>query len=265
MKLRRVFLSIVLAGVPFAFVPAAGADATTPTTAPSTPSAMEPADVASPKLGKDGNMDAHFKTMHEKFLKRRSEGPIDVLFLGDSITEGWSGRGKALWEKNYAPLNAANFGIGGDRTQHVLWRIDNGELDGISPKVLVLLIGTNNIGYEPAEILKADTKIIQEIHDKLPQTKVLVLAIFPRGADPKGTDKKDENTATFREKIIEVNKGLALLDDGNKTRFLDFGSKFLDDDNKIPKDIMPDALHPNAKGYQIWVDAMNPLLTEMLK
>jgi lysophospholipase L1-like esterase len=261
MKLRCALPSAVLLSVLLGFVALTSADPTTfPTTIPSP--APEPADVAAPKLGPDGQLNAHFKKMHEAFLQRRSQGPIDLLFLGDSITEGWSGRGKAVWENNYANLNVANFGIGGDRTQHVLWRIDNGELDGISPKVLVLLIGTNNIGYPAQDILTADTKIVQEIHDKLPTTKVLIIGIFPRGADP-----SDPNVAQMRAKIIFVNKGLATLDDGNKTRFLDLGDKFLTADGKITDQFMYDAvaLHPNAAGYQLWADAMNPLLTEMLK
>jgi lysophospholipase L1-like esterase len=261
MRLRFVLPTIILTSVLLCWSAVAGADPTTaPTTAPS--AAMEPADVAAPKLGRDGQLDSHFKKMHEQFLARRTEGPIDLLFLGDSITEGWSGRGKAVWQSNYANLNAANFGIGGDRTQHVLWRIDNGELDGISPKVLVLLIGTNNIGYPAEDILAADTKIVAEIHDKLPQTKVLIIGIFPRGADP-----SDPNVAEMRAKIIAVNKGLALLDDGTKTRFLDLGDKFLTPDGKITRDFMYDAvaLHPNQAGYQLWADAMKPLLTDMLK
>jgi lysophospholipase L1-like esterase len=231
------------------------------TTLPATqPAAPQPADVAAPKLGHDGNLEPHFKKMHESFLKRRDEGNIGVLFLGDSITEGWSGRGKSVWEKYYSQLDAANFGIGGDQTQHVLWRMDNGELDGISPKVVVLLIGTNNIGYPADEILNADEKIVQEIHQKLPQTKLLLLAIFPRGADI-----TDPRVAGMRAKIKTVNQGLAALDDGSKTRYLDIGDKFLDADGNIPRDIMPDALHPNEKGYQIWSDAMAPLLKEMLQ
>jgi lysophospholipase L1-like esterase len=229
------------------------------TTAPTTQATgPEAADVAAPKLGRDGQLEHHFKMRHELFLARRTAGPIGVLFLGDSITEGWGGGGKAVWDKYYAPLDAANFGIGGDRTEHVLWRIDNGELDGISPKLVVLLIGTNNIGYPAAEILKADEKIVQEIHDKLPQSKLLILGIFPR-ADKAGSP------VLMQAKIKEVNKGLATLDDGSKTRFLDVGNIFLDADGNIPKEIMKDKLHPTAKGYEIWADAMNPLLTEMLK
>jgi lysophospholipase L1-like esterase len=258
MRLSVPILAALFLVSPLVLTPAKAQPA--PATQPAT---VEPADVAAPKLGKDGQIDPKFKTKHEAFLKRKTDGPIDVLFLGDSITEGWSGRGKDVWEKTYGNLNPANFGIGGDKTEHVLWRIDNGELDGISPKVLVLMIGTNNVkgdAYSAEDILKADTKIVQEIHQKLPSTKLLLLAIFPRGADPTTAD-----VASWRAKIKSVNEGLAKLDDGNLTRYLDIGDKFLAPDGTLPKDIMPDALHPNAKGYQIWADAMAPLLADMLK
>ncbi|MGD0388047.1 MAG: platelet-activating factor acetylhydrolase IB subunit [Tepidisphaeraceae bacterium] len=255
MTLRHAWIAVVGMGMVLALGGRAAADATT---APSTPRpALQPADIPAPKLGPDGQMDAHFKKLHESFLLRRSQGPIGVLFLGDSITEGWSGRGKRVWDMYYSKLDAVNFGISGDRTQHVLWRIENGELDGISPKVVVLMIGTNNIiGYPAEDVLKADELIVQRIHEKLPDAKVLLLGIFPRGAsadDPR------------RAKIKTVNAGLATLDDGNKTRFLDIGSKFLNDDGSLPRPIMPDFLHPAAAGYQIWADAMAPLLDDMLK
>ncbi|MGD0463879.1 MAG: GDSL-type esterase/lipase family protein [Tepidisphaeraceae bacterium] len=230
------------------------------TAAPATqPAGRQPADVAAPKLGPDGQLDHHFKLKHEEFLQRRSQGKIGVLFLGDSITEGWNWWGKTVWPKYYPQLDAANFGIGGDQTQHVLWRIENGELDGISPKVVVLLIGTNNIGYPADEILKADEKIVQEIREKLPQTKLLIMGIFPRA------DKRAGSPPLMQAKIKKVNQGLATLDDGDKTRFLDIGEKFLDADGNIPREIMADSLHPTTKGYQIWADAMNPLLNEMLR
>jgi lysophospholipase L1-like esterase len=258
MKRWNLLLAIGLGLGNLTWVASVRADVATP--APTTQAtAPEAADVAAPKLGRDGQLEHHFKTKHEEFLARRTAGPIGVLFLGDSITEGWGGGGKAVWEKYYAPLDAANFGIGGDQTQHVLWRIDNGELDGISPKLVVLLIGTNNIGYPAEEILKADDKIVQEIHDKLPQSKLLILGIFPRA------DKRAGSPVLMQAKIKEVNKGLATLDDGSKTRFLDVSNIFLDADGNIPTDIMKDHLHPTAKGYQIWADAMNPLLNEMLK
>jgi lysophospholipase L1-like esterase len=255
LKLRHALIAVVGMGMVLALGARAAADAPTAPSA-TQPAVMQPADVPAPKLGPGGRMDAHFQKMHESFLLRRSQGPIGVLFLGDSITEGWSGRGKRVWDQYYGNMDAANFGIGGDKTQHVLWRIDNGELDGISPKVVVLLIGTNNIGYPADDILKADELIVQRIHEKLPDSKVLVLGIFPRGAsadDPR------------RAKIKTVNVGLATLDDGSKTRFLDIGSKFLNDDGSLPRPIMPDFLHPSPAGYLIWADAMAPLLDEMSK
>jgi lysophospholipase L1-like esterase len=259
LKLRHALIAVVGMGIVLAWGARATADA--PTAPPATqPAAMQPADVAAPKLSPNGRMDAHFQKMHESFLLRRTQSPIGVLFLGDSITEGWSGRGKRVWDMYYSKLDAANFGIGGDKTQHVLWRIENGELDGISPKVVVLLIGTNNIGYPAEDILKADELIVQRIHEKLPNSKLLILGIFPRGDDPKAP-----SVAEMRAKIKTVNKGLATLDDGNMTRFLDIGSKFLNDDGSLPRPIMPDFLHPSPAGYLIWADAMAPLLNEMLR
>jgi beta-glucosidase len=208
-----------------------------------------------------GKPNPTFMKMHADFLARGKAGPIGVLFLGDSITQGWSGRGLKVWHERYDKYQPANFGIGGDRTQHVLWRIDNGELDGISPKVVVLMIGTNNsANWSADDILRADTKIVSEIHQKLPDTKVLLLAIFPRGFDP-----KTPAIAALRAKLKAVNDGLAKLDDGTKTRYLDIGDKFLQPDGILPKSIMPDSLHPNEKGYVIWADAMAPLLDEMMK
>jgi beta-glucosidase len=253
--------------------------ATRPATQPSpipltqnTPPITEPADVAAIKLGKDGNVSAEFLNKHQSFLGRRSQGPIRVLFLGDSITDFWRwpgpNGGKEIWDRRYAMLDAANFGMSGDRTQHVLWRIANGELDGIHPQVVVLLIGANNLAYPLDEIERGQKKIIDQIHQKLPDTKLLLMGVFPRGGDPQSVamDAKMEMTvAAMREKIKADNQFLAGLGDGDKTRFLDVGDKFLDSDGKIPTDIMPDGLHLDARGYQIWADAMQPLLDEMLK
>ncbi len=227
-----------------------------PGTPPVVPFAVPPerADVASPKYGEGDELQPRFESMHESFIKRGKEGPIGALFMGDSITEGW-GKAKDVWAQHFGAYDAANFGISGDKTQHVLWRIDNGELDGISPKVIVLMIGTNNIGSPAEEIIEGDKKIVEEIHQKLPNTKLLLLGIFPRAA---------EATNPMRVKIKEVNAELAKLDDGNKTRFLDIGDKFLEPDGSLSKDIMPDYLHPNPKGYQIWADAIQPLLDEMM-
>jgi len=234
---------------------------TAPTTVPTTQSLAEGADVAAAKFDHSGQIEGRFQHMHESFLRRAKEGKIGLLFLGDSITEGWSGGGRIVWAKSYWKYDPANFGIGGDKTQNVIWRIENGELDHINPQVVVLMIGTNNMdSYSVEDILLADEKIVREIHKKLPDTKLLLLGIFLRGADP-----NDRTVAALRQKIKTVNEGLAKLDDGEKTRYLDIGDKFMDADGKISKDIMPDALHPNARGYQIWADAMQPLLDQMIK
>lgn len=252
------FLAITLAASPAFCLAQAAAAPAAPANQPAGPSADEPAGVPAVKVGKSG---PRFLQMHESFLKRAKEGNIDLLFLGDSITEGW-GKAKDVYEAHYAKYNPANFGIGGDRTQHVLWRIENGELDSIHPKVVVLMLGTNNVppNNTADEIFAADKKIIEQIHAKLPDTKVLVLAIFPRGHDP-----KDSKTAAYREKIDAVNKQLAKLDDGQKTRFLDINAKFLEPDGTIAPEIMKDYLHPTPKGYEIWADAMQPTLDEMMK
>ncbi len=120
---------------------------------------------------------------HEKFLDRGKKGPVDLLFLGDSITAGWNGA-REIWTRSYAPRQAANFGIGGDRTQHILWRLDNGEVDAIRPKVVVLMIGTNNVGSNPeAEVADGVGAILDRLKAKLPATKVLLLGLFPRGSN----------------------------------------------------------------------------------
>ena len=220
-----------------------------------------PSDVAFEKAGRGGAPDAGFVQKHQSFLDRGKAGPIGVLFLGDSITEGWKNRGAAdIFTAHYGQYQPANFGIGGDKTQHVLWRIDNGELDNIHPKVVVLMIGTNNIGDPQEAVYRGVKKIIDEIQSKLPDTKLLLLAIFPRGKDPAA----DPNVVSMRAKITWVNTQLAKLDDGDKIRYLDFGPKFLDPAGVIQPAIMADALHPTAAGYQIWADAMQPLLDKMM-
>ncbi len=211
----------------------------------------------------------NFQKMHAGFLARGKAGPAGVLFLGDSITAGWI-KAPHIWEHYYGKWQPANFGIGGDQTQHVIWRIEQGELDGLAPKVTVLMLGTNNTAtHTAAEIAAADRKIVRLIREKIPETKVLVLAIFPRGArkDKNGniTETAITEAAKRMEVIDGVNAELAKLDDGRNVRFLDIKAVFLGQDGKIPFAIMPDQLHPNAAGYQLWADAMNPLLTEMLK
>jgi lysophospholipase L1-like esterase len=206
--------------------------------------------------------DAKWVARHEAYLKEVKEkaGNVDLLFVGDSITDGWHGGGKKAWKANWEPLKAFNIGIGGDRTQHVIWRLQNGEVEGIKPKLAVLMIGTNNLGGNTNdEIVEGVTACVKEIQKQLPSTKVLLLGIFPRGR---------QATDPLRARIKAINEQIAKLDDGGKTvKYLDIGEKFLDKDGKIPEDVMPDkpALHPNAKGYQIWVDATKETVNEMMK
>lgn len=193
---------------------------------------------------------------HESFNKRVAEGNVDLLLIGDSITQGWEGAGKDVWAKYYTPRHAVNLGIGGDRTQHVLWRLDNGNIKGIHPKAAVLMIGTNNSGNNtPEQIAEGITAIVQKLRKDLPETKILLLAIFPRGAD-KSDSRRQVNEAT--------NAIVSKLDDGKMVYYLDIGPAFLADDGTLSKEIMPDLLHLSPKGYQIWAEAIEPKLAVLM-
>jgi len=198
---------------------------------------------------------------HEAFLEQAKKGDVDLLFLGDSITAGWAAGAAPIWSRYYAPRKAANFGIGGDRTQHVLWRLENGEVDGIRPRVVVLMIGTNNLGRnteaEAAEGVKA---VVARLREKLPEAKVLLLGVLPRGLN---RDKSQVSTSPD-PRVARINRRLAGLADGKSVKYLDIGVDFLDDSGQIPGAIMPDYLHLARKGYQAWADAIEPALWEMM-
>lgn len=216
--------------------------------------------------------DPNWVKRHEGFVEIAHKGGVDVLFLGDSITDFWRRDqtakqvgGKKVWDANFGQLRTANFGISGDRTQHVLWRLEHGELDGIKPKVIVLMLGTNNSGFErdkitirntTPEIVEGVTAVVQKLRTALPATKILLLAIFPRAEKPDDPQRRQVN---------EVNRQIAGLADGKMVRFLDLGPKFLAADGTLPKDIMPDFLHPNEKGYEIWAAAIKQPLAQMLR
>ena len=214
--------------------------------------------------------DKNWEKRHDTFVGIAKRGNVDLLFLGDSITDAWGGEGHGMggghkiFTSKFVPMKAANFGIGGDRTQHVLWRLQNGELDGIKPKVVQLMIGTNNSNRADntaEEIAEGVKLIIEEIKKKSPSTKVLLLAVFPRN-----TGKDDAVKKIQKDKIDKVNSIISKLDDGGKSvKFLDIGSKFKDASGALPKEIMPDQLHLSEKGYEIWANAVESVITSMLK
>lgn len=193
---------------------------------------------------------------HQSMNERVKQGNVDLIFIGDSITHGWEGGGKDVWAAYYGHRNAVNLGIGGDRTQHVLWRLENGNVDGISPKLAVVMIGTNNAASnQPEETAEGIKAIVEKLRSKLPQTKILLLAIFPRGESAEDP---------LRQKNERVNELIAKLDDGQWVRFVNINSCFLDMEGRLPKDIMPDLLHPNGRGYAIWAAAIEPYVAEVL-
>jgi lysophospholipase L1-like esterase len=199
---------------------------------------------------------------HENFLEQAKQDQIDLLFVGDSITDFWRGKaprfGTNIWSKYYAPLHTADFGISGDRTENVIWRIDNGELDGLHPKVIVLMIGTNNSRTNsPEQIAEGIKVILNKMQEKCPDSKILLLGVFPRNT------LKDIPAQI--EAPAKINAIISKYADGKKIVYLNINDKFLGPDGKVPADIMPDFLHPNEHGYQLWADAMNPTLFGMMK
>lgn len=194
-----------------------------------------------------------------------------ILFIGDSITHFFGGeqfdsyplRGKNTWDEFYAPRNAGNLGFGWDKTENVLWRLQHGAVDGIAPKLVVVMIGTNNSGNlgpnhkgtcSAADIASGIEAIVLELEKRLPASKILLLGIFPRGEKPNAQ----------RDKLAEVNRLIAKLDGSHQVTFLDIGAKFLTAEGLITKDIMPDYLHPNEKGYRIWAESIEPTVKRLM-
>ena len=194
----------------------------------------------------------------EKLAALKSQEQIDLIMIGDSITHGWEGGGRKVWDRYYAQRHTLNLGFSGDRTEHVIWRLQHGAVDGISPKLAVVMIGTNNAGHrqdKPDHTAAGVKAIIHELRDRLPQTKILLLAIFPRGRDANDPLRK-LNDAT--------NKILAGCADKEHVFYLDINAEFLANNGALPKSIMPDLLHPNEKGYEIWAKAMEPMVQELM-
>ena len=204
---------------------------------------------------------------HEQFMKDKEaalkKGPVQLVFIGDSITDAWrGGEQNKLYNQRWGKYNPLNLGISGDKTEHVLWRLEHGELDGLAPgtKLVVMMIGTNNLGNPPRATPEDTAKgvecLVKTIREKLPQARLLLLGVFPRGKSPNDP---------FRAQIKTVNDTISKLDDGKQVKYLDIGDKFLSGGGELTPEIMPDALHPNARGYQIWADAIDPTVEEMIK
>ena len=193
---------------------------------------------------------------HKSFNTRVAKGKVDLVFIGDSITQAWENPGRKVWAKFYGKRNAVNLGISGDRTQHVIWRLDNGNLYNIQPKAAVIMIGTNNSGSNTSQEIADGLKIIvKQIRTKSPKTKILLLGVFPRGT----------NNADKKRQINEgANAIFSKLDDGKHVHYLDIGPKFLEKDGTLTREIMPDLLHLSEKGYSIWAESIESELAKLL-
>lgn len=226
--------------------------------APAQHSALVPAE----RLSEDW-----WKQRFEAANARAKQGDIGLIFLGDSITQGWENEGKEVWAKYYEKRKADNLGFSGDRTQHVLWRLDHGNVDGLDkpaaegkaiPKLVVLMIGTNNSNGSDntaREIADGVQAIVAKLRAKLPQAKVLVLGIFPRGEKPNEQRAKND----------EANKLVSAIADDKSVFYLDIGPAFLSKDGTIDKAIMPDFLHLSPRGYALWAEAMDAKVSALLK
>ncbi len=192
---------------------------------------------------------------HQSMNDRVKQGHVDLLWIGDSIVQNWDVQGKPVWQKYYAGRQAVNLGISGDRTEHVLWRLEHGNIEGISPKLAIMMIGQNNGGHNSAEeIAEGVTAIVTKLSEKLPTTKVLVLGIFFRGEKP----NKEQET------LAKTNDIVSKLDDGQHIFCMNINHIFLAPDGSIPSSLMPDFEHPSEKGHRIWAEAIEPKVAELL-
>jgi lysophospholipase L1-like esterase len=210
--------------------------------------------------------DPDSRLAHEQLVKKAKQRGIDVFFVGDSITRRWGANDPQYrpllenWKTNFFGWNAGNFGWGADRIENILWRLQNGELEGVNPKVIIALAGINNVGTEPdgAEKIESITQGLRALLDvcqaKASNVTVIMTAIFPR----------NDNMAVIPT-INQINRNIARMADGKKVRYLDINDKLADKDGRLfPGMVNSDQLHPTLKAYQVWADALKPLLTELL-
>jgi lysophospholipase L1-like esterase len=200
---------------------------------------------------------AQWQGTHEELSAIAAKGEAELVFMGDSITA--STRGSESWKKTFGAYRYANFGIGGDRTQNLLWRLDHGEIGALKPKLVVLLIGTNNIGtteHDGADTVRGVTAVVNKLHAAFPTTKVLVLGLFPRDEKP---------DAPIRAKVKTINAELAKLDDGKAIFVRDIGKVFLDADGTLPVAVSQDHLHLTEDGLSRWAAALAPLVQQLMR
>jgi len=210
--------------------------------------------------------DRNSQIAHGQLLEKAKQGRIDVYFAGDSITRRWGATDYpdllANWRTNFFGWNAANFGWGADRVQNILWRLENGELDNVNPKVIVLLAGTNNVGNAtpPAnddarveDVSRGIKAVLDVMRTRAPQATIILTAIFPR----------NDNMAVMPT-INAINARIATFADGKMVRFLNINDRLAGPDGRLFDGMMHDRLHPTLQGYQVWADALRPILTELL-
>ncbi|WP_158967188.1 platelet-activating factor acetylhydrolase IB subunit [Paraglaciecola sp. L3A3] len=194
----------------------------------------------------------------EKLLSKDQMGKVDLVFLGDSITHFWERKAKKVWQQYYGHRSALNIGFSADRTENVLWRLENGEVDGIDPKLVVLMIGTNNTGHRqdaPKDTALGIKTILHTLETKLPNSKILLLAIFPRGASVDDPLRKIND---------DINLIIKDFDDGELVHYLDINHVFLDDKGNLSQTVMEDLLHPNPNQYKVWAEAMEPKIRVLM-
>jgi lysophospholipase L1-like esterase len=221
------------------------------------------ADLMGPADRPAARTDRNSQLAHQQLLAKARQGRIDVYFLGDSITRRWGATDYpellAHWRKSFFGWNAGNFGWGGDGTQNILWRLEQGELDGVDPKVIVVLAGTNNVATVPggaaqvADVTRGVRAIVDRCRSKAPRATVILTAIFPR----------NDNVAVMPE-IDAINVNLAKIADGRSVRFLNVNGRLADDKGRLFEGMMHDSLHPTVRGYEVWADGLKPMLAELL-
>ena len=243
-KLGRLLAAAVLLSAPVA-----RADDAVIYTIPATSPGANPAVVAAPRN------DWVERALHNDTHAAKQAPPVRLILDGDSITDFWQTTGKEVAAKNFDRYDAVDFGISGDRTENVLWRLEHGQADGLKPKLIALMIGTNNLRRDTDEqIAEGVTAIVRAYQKKCPDAVILLQGIFPRG---------HEADDPFRPRIKHVNTLISKLGDDKQVIYLDFGDKFLESDGTLSKSIMPDFLHPGAKGYEIWADAIRPVIEQV--